>query len=283
MAGETLHRIRTLGHDLAHSWYFRIWALLWLLFALVVFSALIILSQNAESAMKQEQIVEWIDNATQITFPRFHLRTEFQGNETFVNVQCNYGTQALNQMQCASWRGMPPPPLSQCIALNSDSITVANHWGAQEHNSRINCQINTTGTGPQGNTMIAFELEGNNVFAWGGMPFMSTWFAPNDMTWIFLEENIFQLNGKSPQIQLWKKDLIYHSTASSLNYYNMTTMLGSFFVRHLEPMDTYNGWMTVGDIGGVAFFMVVLHTAVMIIIGLFMSNSSSFLTGEEHH
>jgi len=46
-------------------------------------------------------------------------------------------------------------------------------------------------------------------------------------------------------------------------------------------MDIYNGWMTVGDIGGIAFFGVILHTIVMIIVGLFLANSSTFLGGEQ--
>jgi len=230
---------------------------------------------------KNESVQFWFENVTEMNFPRFHLRLDHRGNETFLydQSQCVFGNNPLVKTQCAVWRGMQPPQ-NQCIAFEADQLVAKNDWQMQD--AVINCNIFTQGLGVNGNTMMAYELEGEKVFSWGGMPFMSTWFMPNNMIWIFLEKNLWE-SSHLGLIQLWKKDLVYHSDITTPNFYNMTTLIGSFFVQHLERMDIYNGWMTVGDIGGIAFFMVVIHTIVMIFIGLFMHNSSSFLNGENHH
>jgi len=280
MVGYTIEKIKQIGHDIAHSWYFRFWALSWLVFALVVFSALIILSKSSETAEKQKDVVVWVENATAIQFPRFHLRLDHRGNETFVNYQCMAEGLLLNPIPCSDWRGFQPST-NTCIAFDSDSVTAYNDWTRDD--ARIYCEVQTTGTGPNGNMMMAYELEGQNVFSIGGNMYAAVWIAPNDMAWVMLEKSVLQTSKKADQIQLWERTLLYHSTVSQANFYNVTTIMGSFLVRHFDPKDVYNGWMTIGDVGGVGFFMVILHTMVMILIGLFFSNTSSFLGGHETH
>lgn len=277
MAGQTAERFRQIFHDIAHSWYFRLWGLLWVLFALVVFSGLIILGKASNTAAKDRDVVTWMENATSIQFPRIHFRTDHRGNETFEYYSCNCEGQILTAMPCAAWKGVVPP-MEQCVAFDTDSYYAVNDHTRDD--ARVYCELITSGYGPDGNMMMAMELEGEYVFSWGGNRYSGTWFAPNDMTWIMLEKNILQASHKNPPIQLWQQTLMYHSTVSQPNLYNVTTIMGSFWVRHFDPKDTYNGWMAVGDIGGVAFFMVILHTIVMLIFGFFMSNTSTFLSGE---
>lgn len=50
-------------------------------------------------------------------------------------------------------------------------------------------------------------------------------------------------------------------------------------MRHIVEYDSYNGWMALGDIGGFAFFMMILHTMVMMCIGVCFNNDSQFLGG----
>jgi hypothetical protein len=277
MAGSTIERVKQIIHDLTHSWYFRAWSLAWLVLALVVFSAMIILSKESNQAQKEQDLAVWVENASSINFPGFHFRTHHQGNETFVYYSCVFGASELTPQLCQpDWRGNQPP-MNICIAFNSNSFKAVNDM--QFNESRIYCEIVTEGAGPQGNLMMAFELEGTNVFAWGAGAYASTWFQPNDMTWIMLQKNVLQKTKENPSIQLWERDLLYHSTNFLPHLYNVTVIMGSFYVRHFDPRDSYNGWMTIGDIGGVGFFMACIHTLIMIIIGLFMANSSTFLNG----
>jgi len=278
MVGYTIEKIKQIGHDVAHSWYFRFWAISWLVFALVVFSALIILSKSSEAAAKQHDVVVWVENATAIQFPRIHFRFDHRGNETFQTYDCYANGVYLDPYPCMSWRGFEPP-MNTCVAFNSEILTALNDWTRDD--VRIQCEIGSNGAGYQGNMMMAFELEGQNIFSFGGNMYASIWIAPNNQAWVLLEKNVLQTSKTADQIQLWDRTLLYHSTVSTPNVYNVSVIMSSFFVRHFDPKDVYNGWMTIGDIGGVAFFMVILHTIVMIGIGIFFSNTSTFLTGHE--
>jgi len=276
MAGYTIERVKQIAHDFGSSWYFRIWALFWLVAVLVAFSAMIILSKQAEQSKVDKDIEVWIENASQIQFPRYHFRLDHRGVEVFSNVQCVFGTEILANHACESFHGYMPPQ-NQCMAVWADSLTAYNDWNRET--TRIQCTIETLGAGPQGNLIMAFDLEGQHVFGFSGGAFESTWFAPNDNAWIMLEKNLLQVSKNEPQIQLWSKSLLYHSTESNPNFYNVTVIVGSFFVNHWDPRVVYNGWMTVGNIGGVAFFMVCVQTVAMIIFGIFLSNNSTFLNG----
>lgn len=62
--------------------------------------------------------------------------------------------------------------------------------------------------------------------------------------------------------------------------FHMVIGIGSFNVMHARDVDEFNGWKGVGDIGGLVFFLYILHTILMIIIGFFVNNDSKFLNRE---
>jgi len=275
MAGDTIVRIQQIISDLRQSWYFRVWAFAWLVLALVTFSALIILSKDSSRAQNEEDIAFWVENATQITFPRFHLRMDHRGNEKFLTPPyCTYGANNLVGSPCQSFMGFQPP-LNQCVAFNSNDYVALNDWTRGD--SRIYCEATTTGSGYNGNLMMAFEFEGQNTFSFGAGAFMSTWFAPNDMTRIQLQKNVLQKTRNEPTVDLWATNLIYESTNFQPNLYNLTLIMQSFYVNYFQPRNNYNGWMAVGNIGGVGYFMVCVHVLFTIIIGFFLANTSNFL------
>lgn len=277
MAGYTIEKAKQIAQDLSSSWYFRFWALFWLISALVSFSALIILSEQAKTAQNQEDIQTWFENASSINFPRFHFRMDHHSNEVFSNMQCTFQGAILQNQPCSNWFNFTPPQ-NQCQAIWADGLSSPNDWAKQDN--RIFCSILTFGAGTDGNLEMAFELEGRGVFSMTGEAFSSVWFAPNNNAWIMLEKSILT-DKRHTGIQLWQNTLLYHSTLFQPNFYNVTVIMGSHFVRHFEPKDNYNGWMTVADIGGVGFFMVVIHGLAMIIFGLFFTNNSSFLGAQQ--
>jgi len=275
MGGDTIERIKQIGHDLASSWYFRVWAFIWLILALTAFSGLIILSKESEKAKAREDIRMWMNSETLITFPRFHFRLDQRGDEIFQDWRCTFGNTSiqLNTYDCQSFRTQSQP-FNQCIAFGADQFSAADDIYPD---TRISCTLVTSGLGYQNNTMMSFGLEGEHQLSFGGQAFHSLWFAPNDNAWILLEKSTFQTSSSGSQQNMWRQTLAYHSTVYQPNFYNVSVLMGSFIVTHFQPTDTFNGWMAIGDIGGVAYFMVLLHTLVMIVVGVFLSNSSSFL------
>jgi hypothetical protein len=63
----------------------------------------------------------------------------------------------------------------------------------------------------------------------------------------------------------------------------VSVIIESFGVEHYEQRSVYNGWMAMGDVGGFAFFLLILHTIVMLGVGVFLANDSRFLhsSGQE--
>jgi len=269
---QTVQSVGKIVHDVTHSWYFRIWGSLWVVCAIVVFAALIVLANQSNTAANEEDLRFWIESATQISYPNFHFRAN--GNETFVNINCYMMNGPSIQIgACESWRNAP---LNKCFSINGE--TIAASYDPNVHNNqidtqRIYCNMNTTGNS-SGNTLIAWEIEGNETQI-GPNSYASIWIAPNNMAWVMIEKSVI---GTSTGNEIaWRRTLLYHSTVSVPGVYNTATIIGSFLVSHYVPNDSYNGWMSIGQIGGFAFFLVILHSIVMILMGIFMTNDSKLL------
>jgi len=78
-------------------------------------------------------------------------------------------------------------------------------------------------------------------------------------------------------VTTWEKTALYHSTVFTPASFTITTIISSFRVTHHEQANNYDGWMAVADIGGFAFWMVILHTIAMIVVGFILPNESKFL------
>jgi len=79
----------------------------------------------------------------------------------------------------------------------------------------------------------------------------------------------------------WQKDVSYHSTLSEVGVYSIYIGIGSYYARHEEQKDIYDGWMALGASGGFIYFSVILHTIIMIIVGVRLENDSAFLQGPD--
>jgi len=71
---------------------------------------------------------------------------------------------------------------------------------------------------------------------------------------------------------------MYQSSMSQKNYYMVSIILNGFVVSNFAEVNRYNGWKSIGDVGGFIFFLVILHTMAMIVAGLFLDNKSYFLS-----
>jgi len=272
--GETWIKIQQIAHDLKVSRYFDIWAGVWAIMAIVGFACMIILAQRAQNRLAERDIRIWLENATTINFPQFHVRFGGGENETIIDQQCTHMGVPLNVMPCQPYRGVVQP-INRCVAINSSSVVANQNIVNTE---RIQCTIYTFIT--PGNSLMAFEFEGQNIATYGGNSYASVWFAANSNAWIMLEKALYDSDG-NPEITEWHRSLLYHSTAYSPGVYNITVIIGSYAVEHWEQVDSYTGWMSAGDIGGFGFFLVIIHSIIMMIVGVFFKNNAVFLGGKE--
>jgi len=272
---ETFFRVRQIIHDIKHSWYFRFWGVLWIACVVVIFAILIVLGKSATQTLKQKDVRLWSQNLSSISYPSFHFRVGGGENQTFTSFSCQQQGVALTVRQCAAWQGSPPP-FNTCRAVNSEAFQAVQNATAfgEYFINRIACNISTTGN--SGDLLIAFEIEDPNVQFVGSNSYASIWIAPYQHAWVELIKSIFtQSNGQS--ITQWDRTLLYHSTYSVIGQYNVSVDFGSFFVTHVDQSDIYNGMMAMGDVGGFAFFMLIIHAILMILIGICFPNTSEFL------
>jgi hypothetical protein len=274
----TADNIRTIIYDLKYSWWFRIWALLFLIGGIFTFVALIVLGAKSAKSGQEDDFHLWLENATMLSFPRFHFRIGGDSVGVTFNAgqSCTHNGVQLQFSSCQAWQGVVPPATT-CFAVNSDTVYANNVANAAPNDNRIICQFNTTGFVTEEDLLVAWELEGAN-YADGGNAYASVWIAPNDNAWVMLYPN--KLSMKHKTYSEWYRNLVYHSTVSTPGSYAVTVYLGSFIVPHVEAGNTYTGWMAMGEVGGFAFFFVILSTIVMALFGICLNNNSKFLGGD---
>jgi len=275
--GYTIDQIKLILNDIKSSWYFRIWATVWIGFMIVAFACFLVLVGISLRAGHEDDVRLWFKESPSITYPRFHFRSSTL--EVIESVICNQNNVTVTTGYCQETGGVLPD-IKHCVGVHADNFQVVNEKGDFErmHHQRIECVVTTNGS-YYGNTLIAWEIEGINVGAIGDNIYAGIWIAPNDRAWVLLEQAITELATQtSPQVS-WRKDLIYHSTVFHNGTYNVATIIPTFHVMHSIASDSYDGWNALGDIGGFAFFMVMLHSFVLILFGLCFVNNSEWL----HH
>jgi len=284
--GELFANLRLIQQDVKDSWYFRIWVFLWVIFFVVIFVALVSLSARSDAAGKQRQILFWVENASYVEFPRFHIRFDTydpaSANETFMgSPECKLGPFSLLIQDCKGMKGT-----SRCFAVDTSKL-FAKSDNVDLNQQRITCTIITTGFSATSNNLLAWELEEDRPF--GDNSYASMWFNAKDApgAWImlrkaFLSSDTDEIDYGNDAVQhpVWERSLVYHTSVSTPGTYVVSTVIETFRVEHYSRVDSYNGWMAVGEIGGFAYFMIFLHTILMITFGFCFDNTSKFLKHE---
>jgi len=258
------HYAQLFKEDLKTSWYFRIWFVTWFICAIFVLVAMIINGARSDRAAKHEKWSFWIEHAKSIEYPNFALRTASDEKSNQIGYAfCSLNGLIINTAACPDGK-----PRTQCVSFN-----MAGDYATREKNNLI-CmlQLNVT-TDPD--KMIGFEiLKPANEY---GIAF--TWIRPTANAWVLLTKSVV-VDEKGGKKDSWGRQLIYHSSAHSNTTFQIDIRMDTFSVFHWVEQDNYTGWMAVGDVGGFAFFLLILHTMVMWIVAIFIENNSRWLSSD---
>jgi len=270
----TLDQIRFMIYDLKYSWYFRVWGFIWFVGMVFSFAVLIMLSQRADEAGNELDLKLKVENVSELTYPLFHFRVSNRAvGELFASKSCVHNGVPVLTGQCQAIDGVTPSR-DTCFSVSSDQVVVTN---TPNGNTDITCYINTTGFQEGGNTMIAWGVEGNsNVI--GPNSYSDLFIAPNDNAHVILRARNFYVG--SQKISNWERSLVYHSSISTPGQYIVKAYIANFIVVDMQREDSYDGYRAMGDIGGFFYFMIILHTFVMILVGACLVNNSKFLGGD---
>lgn len=271
---QTLNTVKDIASDLQSSWYFRVWALLWFVCALVAFSALIIFGEQQTNSQKDKDWKVWIEEPKKIEFPLFHIRIDTREKQRIASKTCTHGNTPLLTKNCEPVYGMILNQ-DECFAVDTSNIFALNDHEVDWTESHIRCNVTTTGFSDNDNNLLAWELEGSHVYPYGPNSYSSVWIAPNNRAWVLLKKAVADAHGK--KATLWERTLVYHSSLSTPGFYHITTIVSSFRVDHFEERVLYTGWMSAADIGGFAFFLLIIHTIAMLIVGFVLDYDGKFL------
>jgi len=245
-------------------WYFRCWSLLWAIAAVMTFAGLIVYSQRASVANNQSNWRLWVENTAQLAFPLFRLSTlSDESTNKILMPFCSWNGNQQLIAPCAHW-----PDLTKCIEIVPDA------YASPKFNS-LTCYMNITSP-PNADTAIGFEIPMNL----STLPTPRYFVKPDNNAWIFLNKiNIRPRNGKS--LDFYDRRIVYESTTFSTNVFIFTLTFDNFFIFHYIEDDWYTGMMAVADMGGLAFFLYIIHAMSMAVVGVFLDNNSVFLHGGE--
>jgi len=282
--GQFFVNLREAVDDFKSGWYFRVWCLIWLVCAVVAFAALIELGKQSSERSKERDWNTWMENATQMTFPnfRFKFSHETQINETFLtNPICSHLGTAIPVGTCSDH----PTDMLRCFSVMADTITIINSVNSPPGDERIVCDFGTNTSPNITDQLIGWELE-SSVVRLGRHNYDSMlWLAPRKEPgmWVLMRKGFYSpLLGTIIPTQdyahpFWEKTSLSHSSVYTPGKYHVEIILSTFRVIHNEQMGAFTGWMAVGSIGGFAFWMLILHVIVMILVGFFFNNESRFL------
>jgi len=281
---KTIDNIRFIIYDLKYSWYFRIWAVVWFICLVMTFTTLIILSNRATMERTEKDNRLRVRSVPILYFPRFHIRVASHASlgVTITGKYCVHGNAHVFTADCQPLvEGGPAPLKSVCFAVNSDTIFATN----APHNfqdRRIDCFVNTTLDDTGNSGLLAWGLEkAGNTYVENHHLYSDEYVAPNNNSDIYVTNYMFRTSGPTPEVRShWRSYLVYQSSVAVQGSYKINTILDSFVVRDVAQVNTYSGYRAIGDMGGFAFFMIILHTVLMILAGLFLSNNSKFLGAE---
>jgi len=212
-----------------------------------------------------------MENASTINFPKFQFQTE--RTDQILSVSCQHLNVSVPVGPCPAVNGKVPD-LRLCVGVSSDLFYATNKADVPYSDNRLSCLV-LTNTSAKGNTALNWALQGPDTPNFGTL-FGSVWVNANNNAWIMLDKSVATGNGGSLSVS-WSSKLLYHSSQSQVGTYWVSAVIDNFIVYHSELTQRSSGWVTTAEIGGFGYFLLILHTLVMIGVGIHFVNDSTFL------
>jgi len=245
--GALVENAKLIIDDLKSSWYFRLWCVFWVVCTLTVFSSLIILGKRTTKDTEHHELHMWLENASSITFPRFHIRIhsldDSQG-QVFTSKTCQHNKNLIQTQACPPFRGTTPPATNKCFSVLADGVTAKNVWGDfYTGDTFIECDITTSGEEPDGNNFLVWAEEDPNAFNFGGVNSGTAFVGPDADAWVVIEKEVLDTH-EHGEVTIWHKS--WSTTAATSP--EDTTELPLFLVLSECPISssktlTMHGWV----------------------------------------
>jgi len=260
--GNLASRVADLVDDLKHSWYFRFWAIFWGICFIFAFVAFILYSSRSSENTSEPGWRMWVQEQSKIVLPKFQFRTAIdQPGNIMMWANCAWKDEfSLSPTPCNDKES-----IQICAQFDPSAVAVtsSNNW--------LNCAVNMTAP-PGSDRYLAFKVNAGESF------------DPNDVyQWLqssngaYISLSLARVKSGGSFQNYWSSKVSYRTNVAVKDLYIAILQMESFHVLNYEKTDWYTGWMAAADIGGFAFFLVILHWMVMTFLNIFMENNSKFL------
>jgi len=269
--------LRLILDDLKTSWYFRIWVLLWIVCAVISFAALIVLSQSSNQNQLKPGWRIFIQEERILSFPDFYFSLLPFENTTLSmnNMQCYYGNRTPHQ--AVTLNSCNGTMMTDCFVAQTSSFTSTITQGSQPtfpfwSGSAVMCDVQLNVQNVTGDDTVI------TVGVYNNQRIYPQYIQPNTVAEIRIEEEVFTPKSGGSMTH-YRLETEYHSNVNNYATFTVFFRFRHHRVIHFEETNLFNGWMGVGDIGGFVFFLYLLHTIAMALIGICVPNTSRFLGG----
>jgi len=292
-----------LKSDLRSSWYFRVWALGFLIICCAYLAGVIHISSIATVRSAKQNLRTWFSREQSLAFPDFFVSISPDGimaGESFASTTCQHDGILLTPAACQGGenphgppRGHTPPPNTCYNFFFSGVMAMAPQWNNsngspmppsnQATQNTIVCDFKVSTVNFSSAYDIVFGVKygdvGRALNGENGMYIQS-----NQGTWVYLNALLFwEQNGTANT--LWNSNLQYHSDMSHAfmqGYdFQVTTTIASFFVQNFQVEDDLDSWTVLALFGGLwigLYFFV--FKIFMFFVGFCLANDSKFLLGQ---
>jgi len=265
--GALSTKFGVVGDDLKHSWYFRIYSLFWVVCVLTGFAALIIFGGRSAEFTKENSWRLWIEKLPAVPYPMFQFQTTSDEPTNVIGApRCSHSGLIVHYQECSN--GLP---ITKCVLIDPGNAVAAPLM------NDLTCKFNVSAP-TSADKMITFSIVDKDITSFGVNQLFIT---PTQNALVELDLATIK-PFKGPARNAWSKRLTYKSSAEAGNDFNIDIEIGQFDIFHYEQTDFYTGWMAAADVGGAAFFLVILHTIVMGLISLCLENNSKYLKGTSY-
>jgi len=188
--GQFFTNIREIIDDLKRGWYFRVWCFLWLICGIVAFVGLIEIGRRASEAGNERDWSIWMENATQITFPRlrFHFDRETSPNEIFSGVSCSHIGSPIQTAPCPGH-----PDGTRCFIVMADTVTIDNNVHSPRGDDRIECEFKTNSHPNDTSQLVGWSIESPTLHTGHADFDRILWLSPHARpgVWVLIKKKLY--------------------------------------------------------------------------------------------
>jgi len=190
-------------------------------------------------------------------------------NNAITNIYCEVGSPSDPNMLMV--------PLDLCpggVSENYCRLVMAGGYTANPSAYSISCYVNISA--PAGaDTSIVVAVAQDSSFGRE-----NTYIQPTNEAVVALSKTIIKAKGAS-ESYIWRHRLQYKYDTYYPHYFVIRFSIEEFVVPHFVEDIGYDSWLSIGGIGGFAYFMVILHGITMTLVGFCLTPESKFLYGEK--